>query len=90
MSQIEKKILAGSMARKGLLDAKTISAAAALVEQVQASDLETIRVLFADQHGILRGKTVVADAIASIFTSGIAAKILLIGLSFPSGLPMPT
>jgi glutamine synthetase len=78
MSQIEKKILAGSMARKGLLDAKTISAAAALVEQVQASDLETIRVLFADQHGILRGKTVVADAIASIFTSGIAAPSTLL------------
>ncbi len=76
--KIAAKISAGTMARKGLLDAAAIQAAAALVEQVQASELETIRVLFADQHGILRGKTIVAGAIASIFTSGIAAPSTLL------------
>lgn len=78
MGEIEERIAAGALVRKGLLDADTVRAAAALVERVSASDLETIRVLFADQHGILRGKTIVAGAIASIFTSGIGVPSTLL------------
>lgn len=78
MSQLQEKIAAGALAKKGLLDDDAIRAAADLVERVAASDLETIRVLFADQHGILRGKVIVADAIASIFTSGIAMPSTLL------------
>ena len=77
MTELEQKIAAGALARKGLLKGDAVPAAAALVERVLSSDLETIRVLFADQHGILRGKTIVAEAIASIFTSGIAAGDIL-------------
>ncbi len=78
MSEIQEKIAAGALAQKGLLDGDAVRAAAALVERISGSDLETVRVLFADQHGILRGKTIVAGAITSIFTSGIAMPSTLL------------
>ena len=74
---VTQQITQGPLARAGLLDADAIKAAAALVQQVADSDLETIRVLFADQHGVLRGKTIVAEAFVSIFTSGLAAPSTL-------------
>lgn len=49
-----------------------------LLARVAASDLETVRILFADQHGILRGKTLVATALASAFTSGVAVPSTLL------------
>ena len=42
------------------------------------SKLETVRVLFADQHGVLRGKTIVASALPSLFEQGIAAPSTLL------------
>ncbi|MGV8938622.1 MAG: glutamine synthetase family protein [Allorhizobium sp.] len=75
---LQEKIAAGNLARKGLLDSEAIAAAAALVEQINGSEIETVRVLFADQHGILRGKTIVSSALTSIFTSGIAAPSTLL------------
>ena len=42
------------------------------------SELETVRVLFADQHGVLRGKTIVAGALSSLFEQGIAAPSTLL------------
>ena len=41
-------------------------------------ELETVRVLFADQHGVLRGKTIVASALSSLFEQGIAAPSTLL------------
>lgn len=73
----KKQIKEGGLARAGLLDAATIDAAAALVQRVAQSDLETVRVLFADQHGVLRGKTIVAGALLSVFTNGLAAPSTL-------------
>lgn len=77
MSVFKKQIKEGGLARAGLLDAATIDAAAALVQRVAQSDLETVRVLFADQHGVLRGKTIVAGALLSVFTNGLAAPSTL-------------
>ncbi len=74
----KKQIKEGALARAGLLDAATIDAAAALVQRVAQSDLETVRVLFADQHGVLRGKTIVAGALLSVFTNGLAAPSTLL------------
>jgi glutamine synthetase len=68
----------GALARMGLLDAAACAAAADLLERVAASDLETVRVLFADQHGILRGKTLVASALPSAFASGVAVPSTLL------------
>ncbi len=78
MTDTKNRIKKGYLARCGLLDDETIARAAGLVAEVQNSELETIRVVFADQHGILRGKTIVASAIASIFISGIAVPSTLL------------
>lgn len=78
MNVIKSKIEAGDLVQKGLMDAQAIEDAADLIARVQDSSLETIRVLFADQHGVLRGKTIVASAISSIFTSGLAAPSTLL------------
>ncbi|MEH6647792.1 glutamine synthetase family protein [Sulfitobacter sp.] len=78
MTNLKTRIEAGALARAGLLDAAAIEAAAALLKRVADSDLETVRVLFADQHGVLRGKTIVACALPSVFTSGLAAPSTLL------------
>ena len=51
----------GDLARMGLLGAAACEQAEAVIAQAAAARLETIRVLFVDQHGILRGKTIVAS-----------------------------
>lgn len=78
MTDFKTQIEEGALARAGLLDTPTIDAAVDLLEQVSQSDLETVRVLFADQHGVLRGKTIVARALLSVFTSGLAAPSTLL------------
>lgn len=78
MSRYRGAIEEGALAQAGLISAAGIEKAAALAERVANSDLETVRVLFADQHGILRGKTIVAGAFASLFTSGLAAPSSLL------------
>ncbi|MBV6638614.1 MAG: glutamine synthetase, partial [Mameliella sp.] len=44
----------GRLCRDGLLQPE---AAAELMARVEAEGIETLRMLFADAHGILRGKT---------------------------------
>lgn len=65
------RIAEGRLARETLLSPEAVTAAAELLERVEASELETVRVVFADQHGLLRGKTVAAGSLASIFRSGL-------------------
>lgn len=64
-----EKLREGRLYRDGLLT--DLDAAAALMAQVEQSGVETVRVVFADQHGLLRGKTVVAAALGSILRSGL-------------------
>lgn len=68
-------IAAGFLARNGLVDAH---AAQALLARVSESGTETVRLVFADQHGVLRGKTLVAGALGSAFTSGVAVPSTLL------------
>lgn len=70
-SSPQDRIAQGRLAREGLLDAAAVAAAADLLARVEDSALETVRVVFADQHGILRGKTVTAASLASIFRAGL-------------------
>ncbi|PJE32595.1 putative glutamine synthetase 2 [Pseudooceanicola marinus] len=65
------RIAAGRLAREGLLDAEAVTAAAELLARVEGSEMETVRVVFADQHGLLRGKTVTAASLGSIFRAGL-------------------
>ena len=68
----------GRLAREGLLDAAALSAAEGVLAQVAERGLETVRVLFADPHGVLRGKTVTAAAFPSVFRSGLGAPSTLL------------
>lgn len=46
-------------------------AAAELVQRVQADGIELVRFAFADQHGVLRGKTLVASEAVSALSEGV-------------------
>ena len=74
----EDQIAGGALGRAGLLGADAIAQSMDVVAQAEAAKLETIRILFVDQHGILRGKTIVASALASLFADGMAAPSTLL------------
>lgn len=78
MSELTQRIAKGRIAQAGLYDDTKITAAADLAAQVSGSGIETIRVVFADQHGILRGKTVVASSLPSVLSDGLAAPSTLV------------
>lgn len=79
MAQTEEhKIRQGILAKLGLLDDAAVDEAVALIRRLEGGDIETVRVLFPDQHGILRGKTVIASALTSIFANGMAAPSTLL------------
>ncbi len=77
-AQLHESIKSGLLAKTGLLCDEDITAAVALIDSVKAKGIETVRIVFADAHGILRGKTVVADALAAAFTSGIRVPSTLL------------
>lgn len=65
----------GRLARSGQLD---VAAAQAVLDRVERDKIETIRILFTDPHGVLRGKTVTAAALPSVFRSGLGAPSTLL------------
>lgn len=71
-------IRGGEIFAAGRLDAAGAEAAAEVIQRAEAEGVETIRVLFPDQHGILRGKTVTVAAFASVFSSGIGVPSSLL------------
>jgi glutamine synthetase len=80
----------GKLAQMGLLSSDASALAQDLCSQVAAEGIETIRVLFADQHGILRGKTLVPEAFASVFDAGlnIPSTLLLKDTSHRTAFPV--
>lgn len=78
MTEIRDKIGAGRLARLGLIDTAGVDRSVALATEVERTGLETVRVLFTDQHGILRGKTIVAAALGSLLADGMAAPSTLL------------
>lgn len=77
-SDLHARLSAGFLARNGLLSYQDQAKAAALIAGVEADGIETIRVLFADPHGILRGKTITQEALVSAFTAGIRVPSTLL------------
>lgn len=64
--------------RHGLWSAAQAKAADALVKAIKKHKLEVVRFSFADQHGVLRGKTLLAgDAIAAL-RSGVSMTTTLL------------
>jgi glutamine synthetase len=63
--------------RYGLWTADQAAAARALAEEVKRRGLEVVRFSFADQHGILRGKTVTAAEVPAALASGVTVTTTL-------------
>ncbi len=78
MSATIDELKGGALYRKGLLDDDALARAAGVVTQLEKDGIETVRLTFADQHGVLRGKTIVAGALLSAFKAGIAAPSTLL------------
>lgn len=66
------------VSRFGLRDDDAAARAAEVVERVRASELSSVRIAFADQHGILRGKTIMAADIADALGNGVAITTTLL------------
>ncbi len=73
-----EQMLSSALAKSGLLTSDTMDEVEKLLSRIDKSDVETVRVLFTDQHGILRGKTIVASALPSLFTTGMAVPSTLL------------
>jgi len=65
--------------RHGLWTAEQASAALDIARRIEAEKLELVRFSFADQHGLLRGKTVVAAEADAMMREGcgVASTLLL-------------
>lgn len=66
------------VSRFGLRDDDGAARAAEVIHRVRTSELTTVRIAFADQHGILRGKTIVAADIADALENGVAMTSTLL------------
>lgn len=77
-STVIDAIMSGSLAKLGHWNRETAAQAENVVQQVAADNIETVRVVFADQHGILRGKTITARVLPSAFSSGIGVPSTLL------------
>jgi len=90
VDEVTQKISNGFLASKHLLDERAVTAAANIVQEAARKQLETVRVVFADQHGILRGKTLTTHALLSIFCTGVRmpSTLLLKGVSHHTVFPV--
>ncbi|MEM7377701.1 MAG: glutamine synthetase, partial [Pseudomonadota bacterium] len=71
-------VASGWLAQRGLLSAEACEQAEQCIENVALQQTETVRVVFADQHGVLRGKTVTAERLRSVFLSGLRVPSTLL------------
>ena len=69
----------GFIAAHGLWSDEDRDAAADALARVKEHKLDFIRLSFADQHGILRGKTIAATELDSVLRSGCAIPVTLLG-----------
>ena len=68
----------GFAERLGLWDDSQRAAAETIEKQIKDQGLEAVRISFADQHGILRGKTIFAGEIGSALKSGVSMVTTLL------------
>src|SRR5271165_6751509 len=64
--------------RHGLWTEEQARRASAVAQAIKKNKLELIRFSFADQHGVLRGKTVVAADAAAMLQSGVTMTTTLL------------
>lgn len=68
----------GFAERHGLYTDEQLVAAKDVLERVERDRIEAVRVVFADQHGLTRGKTVSAGELASVFRDGLTVVSTLL------------
>lgn len=68
----------GLAALAGMDNAERRQACARVFEQIENHGLDTVRLAFADQHGVLRGKTLMAAQAASLLANGCAMTSTLL------------
>ncbi|MET4923011.1 glutamine synthetase family protein [Streptomyces sp. PSRA5] len=68
----------GFIERHQLYSGEQLEAAAEIVRRIENEDLRAVRVVFADQHGLLRGKTVVAGELAAVLRGGLTVVSTLL------------
>ncbi len=66
------------VARHGLWSAEQERAARAVERAIKQHDLELVRFSFADQHGVLRGKTLLASEVAGALRDGVTMTTTLL------------
>jgi glutamine synthetase len=64
--------------RHGLWTAEQVEAAIEVEHRIRADELEVVRLSFADQHGVLRGKSVVGGDAPSVMRQGCAITTSLL------------
>ncbi len=67
------------IAAHGLWSAEDREAGNRVLATIREKGIELVRFSFPDQHGILRGKTLVAEATESVFRNGCALPVTLVG-----------
>ena len=73
-----EKISQGMLANSGVYSTEDIHAAVDLVRQLASDNIETTRLVFPDQHGILRGKTVSSRVLPGVFAKGLGIPSTLL------------
>ncbi len=68
----------GFVERHGLRAEADRDAAAALLRRVEEAGIEVVRISFVDQHGVLRGKTLMADGLKTAMENGVAMTSTLL------------
>lgn len=63
---------------RGLWSAAQFDAARAMAERIRADGIEVVRFVFADQHGIARGKTLVAAEALAVLEDGVSLTSTLL------------
>ena len=66
------------VSRHGLWSAAQRAAAKEMLKEIKSRGIKAIRFSFADQHGILRGKTVAAGALSAALENGVAITTTLL------------
>ena len=68
----------GFVERHGLWSAEQTEAAKKVIKLAAQENVEIVRLSFADQHGILRGKSIVPDELASAMANGVTMVTTLL------------
>jgi len=71
-------VLDGTLGRLGLLAGDAQAQTDALMDRIEEDEIETVRFLFPDSHGVLRGKALVAGAVRTACKDGLRAPSSLI------------